>query len=120
MGARKSTNRHWAKSCHEFRYYETLVESLEAAQGQPAPPGLSGQAAPAQTQDLLRRALRLLAETQGDAWVGQSALLQMIRRLDSSFDPKEHGHANFLAMLQAFDALLEVRHEEADLMVRLR
>ena len=26
MGTRKSTNRHWAKSCHEFRYYENLVE----------------------------------------------------------------------------------------------
>jgi uncharacterized LabA/DUF88 family protein len=25
VGTRKSTNRHWAKSCHEFRYYESLV-----------------------------------------------------------------------------------------------
>ena len=31
MGARKSTNRHWAKSCHEFRYYENLVELPVAA-----------------------------------------------------------------------------------------
>lgn len=26
IGTRKSTNRHWAKSCHEFRYYENLVD----------------------------------------------------------------------------------------------
>lgn len=25
IGARQNTNRHWARSCHEFRYYETLV-----------------------------------------------------------------------------------------------
>jgi uncharacterized LabA/DUF88 family protein len=25
VAARKSTNRHWAASCHEFRYYEDLV-----------------------------------------------------------------------------------------------
>jgi uncharacterized LabA/DUF88 family protein len=25
VGARPSTNRHWARSCHEFRYYEDLV-----------------------------------------------------------------------------------------------
>jgi hypothetical protein len=44
----------------------------------------------------------------------------MIKRLDSTFDPQEHGHANFPAMLQALAALVEVRQDEADLMVRLR
>lgn len=27
IGARKSTNRHWASSCHEFRYYESLSDA---------------------------------------------------------------------------------------------
>jgi uncharacterized LabA/DUF88 family protein len=27
IGDRKSTNRHWAKSCHEFRYYENIVDA---------------------------------------------------------------------------------------------
>ena len=27
VGTRKSTNRHWAKSCHEFRYYEDVSAS---------------------------------------------------------------------------------------------
>lgn len=31
VGDRKSTNQHWAKSCHEFRYYENLVEAAVAA-----------------------------------------------------------------------------------------
>ena len=27
VGARASTNRHWARSCHEFHYYDALVAS---------------------------------------------------------------------------------------------
>ena len=27
IGARANTNRHWARSCHEFRYYDTLVSA---------------------------------------------------------------------------------------------
>lgn len=29
VGTRKATNRHWAASCHEFRYYDDLVEAVE-------------------------------------------------------------------------------------------
>ena len=115
IGARKNTNRHWAKSCHEFRYYENLVEGIE----NPAPL----QAQPSQAEaaaDILRRATRLLVQTQGEEWVSQAAIWHMIKRLDSTFDPREHGHANFLAMLKALDVLVEVREEDADLMVRLR
>ncbi|MEO6322113.1 MAG: NYN domain-containing protein [Polaromonas sp.] len=118
VGTRQNTNRHWAKSCHEFRYYENLVESLEAPALQPAQ---AAQTMPVDAAaDIFRRAIRLLAETQGDAWVSQSAIWHLIKRLDSTFDPKEHGYANFLAMLKAFDALVDVRQEESDLMVRLR
>ena len=34
IGTSKNTNRHWAKSCHEFHYYEGLVEGQG---GQEAP-----------------------------------------------------------------------------------
>jgi hypothetical protein len=30
IGPRHNTNRHWAKSCHEFRYYDTLVAPVPA------------------------------------------------------------------------------------------
>ena len=36
VGTRKSTNRHWAKSCDEFHYYETLSRaSLETTDADP-------------------------------------------------------------------------------------
>lgn len=31
VGDRKSTNVHWARSCHEFRYYENLLEAPSEA-----------------------------------------------------------------------------------------
>lgn len=34
VGTRKATNRHWAKSCHEFRYYETVIEVAKGAAGE--------------------------------------------------------------------------------------
>ncbi len=50
VGARASTNRHWARSCHEFRYYDTLVagnpfelpagDDAEATVTLPGPPDL--------------------------------------------------------------------------------
>ena len=35
-GTRKNTNKHWAKSCHEFRYYDSLVEPEPPAEAKPA------------------------------------------------------------------------------------
>jgi len=39
VGTRKATNRHWAKSCHEFRYYENLVEVREEVAPPPSSTG---------------------------------------------------------------------------------
>jgi uncharacterized LabA/DUF88 family protein len=36
VGTRAATNRHWAASCHEFRYYEDIV--LDPAHGAPGAP----------------------------------------------------------------------------------
>jgi uncharacterized LabA/DUF88 family protein len=121
VGARKNTNKHWAKSCHEFRYYENLVEGTAAdeppkqADTQPVAPPPADPAA-----DMLRRAVRLLAETKGDPWVHKGAIWPMIKRLDSTFDTKEHGHATFSDMMKALNAVVEVKKGESDHVVRLR
>jgi uncharacterized LabA/DUF88 family protein len=125
VGTRKATNRHWAKSCDEFRYYETLVEVAEApapvavVEGAPVAP----QAAPAvpdAPEDLLRRALRLLSEKKGDTWVNKAEVFPMIKRLDPTFSLKEKGFASFSAMVKAFDAVVETRPGQNDQQLRLR
>ncbi|MCJ0762968.1 NYN domain-containing protein [Variovorax terrae] len=123
VGTRKSTNRHWARSCHEFRYYDNLVEgagvqALPASPAQPLSLAPVPQAGPA--ADLFKRAVRLLAETKGDAWVELAAIWPMIKRLDPAFDPREHGHADFQSMVQAFDDLIEIRNSESGPLVHWR
>ncbi len=116
IGTRKSTNRHWAKSCHEFRYYENLVAPPVALVEQPPP--ASAPTDPG--AEMFRRAITLLSETNGDAWVNQASIWPMIKRLDSTFDTRDHGHADFPAMAKALDALIEVRKGSSDQQVRLR
>ncbi len=128
LGTRKNTNRHWAKSCHEFRYYENLIEPpavvvvdavplLEA--GVQLPPGAAAAVVDTGAEIFLR-AITLLAETKGDSWVNKGAIWHMIKRLDSTFDTKDHGHASFPAMVKALDGLIEIRKGESDQLIRLR
>jgi uncharacterized LabA/DUF88 family protein len=122
IGTRKNTNRHWAKSCHEFRYYENLaeepaaVEDVKSAEGQPAPAATPVDPA----AEMLKRAVRLLSETKGEPWVNKGSVWHMLKRLDSTFDPKDHGHTNFADMVKALDAVVEVRKGESDHILRLR
>ena len=116
LGTRKNTNRHWANSCHEFRYYENLVEPPAAARAAAlaTAPAIDGGA------EIFRRAITLLAEANGDAWVDTGSIWHMIKRLDPTFDTKDHGHASFPAMVTALDELIEIRKGEAGQLIRLR
>ena len=66
------------------------------------------------------RAVRLLAETKGEAWVNKGSVWHMVQRLDATFDPKDHGHANFAEMVKAMDAVVEIKRGETDHMLRVR
>ncbi len=128
LGTRKNTNRHWAKSCHEFRYYENLIEPpvvavvdamLQPDAGVQAPPVAASPVVDTGAE-IFRRAITLLAETKGDSWVNKGAIWHMIKRLDSTFDTKDHGHASFPAMVKALDGLIEIRKGESDQLIRLK
>ncbi|PNG58898.1 MULTISPECIES: NYN domain-containing protein [unclassified Variovorax] len=151
IGTRKATNRHWAKSCHEFRYYENLVEVREeaipvvsaepdarpdalaeetppadveaarAAAEPPAPSKAATESASSLPVDLVRRALRLLAEKKADVWVNKAEVWPMVKRLDPTFELTEHGYTSFSGMLKGLAAdLIEIRKGENDQQVRLR
>ena len=108
IGTRPNTNRHWAKSCHEFRYYENLVEAPVAIEdAKPETQHAPVAPPPDPAAEMLARAVRLLSETKGEAWVNKGAVWHMIKRLDSTFDPKDHGHANFAEMIKALDAVVD-------------
>lgn len=122
IGTRKNTNKHWAKSCHEFRYYENLVDETPA---EAAPTANKGNVAdsplPAgSAAEMMKRAVRLLSETTGETWVNKARVWHMIKRLDPTFDPKDHGYASFAEMVKALDTVVEIKKGESDHMVRLR
>ena len=79
------------------------------------PPPLADPAA-----EMLKRAVRLLAETKGEAWVHKASIWSMIKRLDPTFDPKDHGHPNFAEMVKAMDAVIEIKKGETDHLIRVR
>jgi hypothetical protein len=124
VGTRRSTNRHWAKSCHDFRYYESLVEEETAPAG-PAEANLPELPAKAltpqeQAEATIVRAITLLAEAKGEAWVNKAPIFNMIKRLDPTFDPKEFQFATFAAMLKSLEGrLIESRRGEFDQQVRV-
>ena len=124
VGTRKATNRHWAKSCHEFRYYENLLEVREEPATPAAAPAVAvlvpGAFTPSPQADLIRRALRLLAEKGGDAWVNEGEIWPMVKRLDPTFDFGEHGFTTVSGLLKSLEAMIEVRKGENDQQVRLR
>lgn len=125
IGTRKNTNRHWAKSCHEFRYYENLVEDVDegpatAAEDEARTPVQPPPAPVDPAAEILKRAVRLLSETKGEAWVGKGATWHMIKRLDPTFDPKDHGYDSFVEMVKALDGVVEMRKGESDHQLRLR
>lgn len=122
VGTRRSTNRHWAKSCHEFRFYENLVgvnEAIPAAEQPDAPVVVVD---PKQAAfDTVKRAIQLLADSKGDPWVNKAAIWHMVKRLDPTFDPKEFGYSPFSAMLKAMEGgMVEVRKGQYDQLIRLR
>ena len=114
VGTLKATNRHWARSCHEFRYYDRLVEDPVADIG------LAGAADIGQAAALLQRAMRLLSDAKGEPWVNQDTVWHMLKRLDPTFDPKDYGYANFPDMLAGLEPLILVRPGETVDSIRLR
>lgn len=144
IGAAANTNRHWAHSCHEFKFYEALILDDERSAPEPASTPVlpsssqapavapSAQASPipaamdpdnvvlSRPEDLLRRAILRLSGKSSDGWVLKGSIRPMMKRLDPTFAEEQHGVKNFSAFMKKFEGLLEVRAGRNDQEVRLR
>lgn len=124
VGTKRSTNRHWAKSCHDFRYYESLVPDASTAEAPaeatPAPSLPKALTPQEEANAVIVRAITLLAEATGDPWVNKAPIFNMVKRLDPTFEPKEFHFATFSAMLKSLEGTLIVsRKGEFDQQVRV-
>lgn len=121
VGTRKNTNRHWAKSCHEFRFYDAFASGADApavVTTSTAPAPVPAPALPGQDQVL--KAIRLLAEAKGDPWVNKASIWAMLKRMDGTFNPQELGQASFSDLLKSLDGVVELRKGDVDHQYRVR
>ena len=114
IGCEAATNKHWAHSCHEFRYYEKLLieETPPLSPVADSTDELSTSAPNA--GDLIRRALARLAANKGDPWVLKAMIRPMLKRLDPTFDEKSYGAATFSELLKQHEDVFDVREGKHD------
>jgi hypothetical protein len=120
VGIEAATNKHWAHSCHEFRYYERLVAEDDAQPEAETDEVESSPAVRPEAIDLIRRAIARLAANKGEPWVLKAAIRPMVLRLDPTFDEKSYGSATFSTLLKKYDDVLEVRKGQSDQEYRIR
>jgi len=119
VGIEAATNKHWARSCHEFRFYERLVAGEEAPLAEEHGESQSSPSTP-DAIDLIRRAITRLAANKGDSWVLKAAIRPMVVRLDPTFDEQTYGAKTFSELLKKYDKVLEIRKGQYDQEFRLR
>ena len=95
VGIEAATNRHWAHSCHEFRYYERLVAEGDPPLERSRASRSNNPVSPPEAIDLIRRAIGRLAANKGEPWVLKAAIRPMVQRLDPTFDEKTYGARPF-------------------------
>ena len=120
VGIEAATNKHWAHSCHEFRYYERLVVEGESPIDEETDSADSTSPSRPEAIDLIRRAIGRLAANKGEPWVLKAAIRPMVVRLDPTFDERSYGAATFSGLLKKYDAVLEVRKGQYDQEYRVR
>lgn len=120
VGIEAATNRHWAHSCHEFRYYERSVAEDEPPLDQESNAAEPSPSTPPEAIDLIRRAIGRLAANTGEPWVLKARIRPMVQRLDPTFDEKTYGAATFSALLKKYEDVLDVRKGQFDQEFRVK
>lgn len=120
VGCEASTNKHWAHSCHEFRYYEKLLIDDSPAIDSSAEQLEETAVAPPDAADLIRRAIARLSANKGDPWVLKAAIRPMVKRLDPTFDEKTYSTSTFAELLKQHADMFEVRKGQHDQEFRIK
>jgi hypothetical protein len=114
VGCKNSTNRHWANSCSEFKYYETFAL---------APSGDEEEAETAAVKDaaeLITKAIKQISLRNGDKWVLKAAIRPVVKRLDPTFDESNYGCRSFADLLKKHDTRFKIERGQHDHLVCLK
>ena len=116
VGCKGSTNQHWANSCSEFKYYESLmmVEDAVVIQEPETDEVIVKDAA-----ELIRRAMKQIVAKSGEEWVVKAAIRPVIKRIDPTFDEANYDCKTFGALLKKYPEKFKVKKGEHDHLVSL-
>jgi uncharacterized LabA/DUF88 family protein len=118
VGVERATNRFWARSCDEFKFYKTLLgKALEPSDELMSE--LKAGSDRQEARDLLVRAMRRLTSARGEDWVVSAAVRPMMTRLDPTFDEGNYGYSAFSFFLKDCRDLVRTRQGIHDLEVAL-
>lgn len=122
IGCRASTNQHWANSCSEFKYYETLVDDNKPDASIDAESAESAESDIIQIKDpieLITKAIKQVSKKTGDKWVVKASIRPIIKRLDPTFDESNYECATFSDLLRKYPKSFKVKSGEHDHLVSL-
>lgn len=105
IGVRGAVHRLVIKVCDEFKFYDTLLVADASGHG---PGRMSSEQGLPGAKRLLTAALQRLAAQSGVPRVKQAGIKPMMLRIESAFDERSFGFANFTAFLDACRELLEI------------
>ena len=114
VGCKGSTNQHWANSCSEFKYYESLVVEAPAEAEEP-----ERDEAVKDEVKLITRAIKRIVAKSGDEWVLNSSTRNMVKRLDPTFDEANYDCKTFGQLLKKHPGQFKVKKGEHDHLVSL-
>ncbi|MDK2858320.1 MAG: hypothetical protein PWQ29_1684 [Verrucomicrobiota bacterium] len=115
VGCKGSTNQHWANSCSEFKYYESLM--VEGATVEEEAEG--DKVVVKDAAELITRAMKQIVAKSGDEWVLKAAIRPVVKRLDPTFDEANYGCKTFGALLKKYPNKFKVKKGEHDHLVSL-
>jgi uncharacterized protein (TIGR00288 family) len=113
IGCQGATNKYWANTCNEFKYYESLIDDCDSAASESVP----GEPTPDQ---MIKQAVAQLAKKSGSPWVVKAAIRPLVKRLHPTFDEKAYGANSFSELLARYDDTFEVRAGQYDHEVSVR
>ena len=115
VGCKGSTNQHWANSCSEFKYYESLVVEEVVVIEEPE----SDAVVVRDAVKLITRSIKQIAAKSGDKWVLSSSLRHVVKRLDPTFDEANYECKTFGALIKKYPKKFVVKKGEHDHLVSL-
>lgn len=115
IGCKASTNQHWANSCSEFKYYESLMIEDEAPLEEP----VSDKVVVKDAAELIARAMKQISAKSGDEWILKAAIRPVVKRIDPTFDEANYECKTFGELLKKYPARFKVKKGEHDHLVSL-